>query len=300
MSTIPKTAEGILKTILDDPRYWGQMDRQLIFSQFATVVSSGHQEKIHWMVEAFGITAAEIRADGCRVLTRACGNGFLTIAQWLADKFGLSAADVQTGGKCPSLYWACHGGHLAVARWLVERFDLTIAEIQADKETLVANAAIYGRKDVLEWLVDEFGLFIFGETQWPIWEGIGRAVFYTCNNRHLEIAKWLVASTKLDAKNVSDKWLTSIFTIACERGNLDIALWFSSWAGLTAEDMRAKYKEALHGAYKVGCLAAVQWMVDNFALTSDDARECLSITPREPTPGYSATRDWLKARFKLD
>lgn len=52
--------------------------------------------------------------------------GRLEIARWLVDTFGLTVEDARADGDF-ALYWACLNGHLGTAQWLAETFKL-IAE----------------------------------------------------------------------------------------------------------------------------------------------------------------------------
>jgi hypothetical protein len=92
---------------------------------------NGQQLAAQWLVERFGLTAADARAEDNKALRGVCANGHLAVAQWLAETFSLTAEDARANDNW-ALRMACENGHLAVAQWLAERFSLTAEDARAE------------------------------------------------------------------------------------------------------------------------------------------------------------------------
>ena len=73
------------------------------------------------------------------------------------------------------------------------------------------------------------------------------AIHQSCENGHLEVAKWLHASFKLTADDVkSDDF--SAFVGSCSSGHLDAAMWVADTFAVTEGEARAHGSEALRNA----------------------------------------------------
>jgi hypothetical protein len=118
---------------------------------------NGHLEVAQWLVEAFGLTAADVCADYNAALRLSCQNGRLEVARWLVEAFGLTAEDVRADDNA-ALRYSCARGHLGVARWLVEAFGLTAADARANDYHALRISCASGHFEVARWLVEHFDL----------------------------------------------------------------------------------------------------------------------------------------------
>ena len=75
----------------------------------------------------------------------------LTVLQWLIEKFGLTAADISSGRNW-FLRAACVTGNLAIAKWLTKQFKLKLPRYWDQ----VNRAARQRHTDVTDWLIDNY------------------------------------------------------------------------------------------------------------------------------------------------
>lgn len=106
--------------------------------------SFGHLETAVWLVETFGLTAADIKSSKTAAF---CVGKQLHMVQWLVETFNLDYADLSWPWDT-ALVVACHEGHLPTVKWLVRIFNPIAADIRNGKDA----AQQFGHRDVVQWL----------------------------------------------------------------------------------------------------------------------------------------------------
>ena len=99
-----------------------------------------------------------------------------------------------------------------------------------------------------------------------IWYGLAGA----CSAGHLDVAKWLHATFKINpGKLLNFRLLIGV----CENGHLEVAQWLHATFGFAAADVRSEKNRALYMACENGHLEILKWLHATFALTAEDARK---------------------------
>ena len=169
---------------------------------------------------AGGLTAAEVRAENCRVLCLASMKGHADVVGDLADAFGLTADDARASN---GLRWACQYGHTAVVRRLLG-MGLTAADARDNRNLALSYASAMGNLEVVEMLV-----------------GTG-----------LTPADALQPSVGM--QEFGDEQLFCAFHLACYKGHAEVVE-FLLGTGLTAADARAA---AAHAGAHAAVAAALE------------------------------------------
>ena len=239
------------------------------------------------MVEQFGLTPADARANRNVALRMACRRGHFEMAQWLADTFHLTAEDARDYNNY-ALRVVCEDGNLDIARWLVDTFHLTAEDARTGYHSPLLRACVMCRLEMVQWLVSTFDL-----TAEDIRAEDNAALKHACGTLlgmggGLALAAWLIDRFHLTMADGG----ASIMVRACETDKTDVVELLVDRFGLTADDIRAG------GLLAAACssrwsIRIAEWLVDTFHLTADDARDIDTAA----LPAASAL--WLHTRFSV-
>ncbi|MFA6166948.1 MAG: ankyrin repeat domain-containing protein [Gemmatimonadaceae bacterium] len=85
------------------------------------------------------------------LLLEVCANGRPFAADWVVNACGLTTADVKEN-NCQLLCDVCAGAPLAMVVWFVARFNIGPAEVATNAYGALRTVAAAGRLEILEWL----------------------------------------------------------------------------------------------------------------------------------------------------
>ena len=95
------------------------------------------------------------------------------------------------------------------------------------------------------------------------------AIHQSCENGHLEVAKWLKAGFGITAEDVKSEDFAA-FIGSCSSGHLDVAMWVADTFAVTDAEARAQSSEALRNALVCDHDHVVVWLVERFGMDVDD------------------------------
>jgi len=301
-------------------------DRDKVLEAFREACLENAHRIARRLEGVFELTGAEVRAHDNRILRLACGGGHLELARWLVDHFGLTAADARAGRDSSSytpLQLASARDRLEVARWLAGHFRLTETDAHLTHSYGFRAACANGHFGSAYWLAGYFGpaagaeyLTAFadacrghpGTARWlahfrpaaaDVRAGHNRALHAAFGDGGLGVARWLIEHYRLAAGDVrwddnrlicavcsrgdlgQASWLIASFDLsdapgdgalamACGEPHPGLARWLSGRFGLVAADMHAGGNSALRRAIIFGCVRTVRWLVAVFGLAVDD------------------------------
>jgi len=259
----------------------------------------------------------------------ACRHGRLELAKWLVEEFGLGAADARVCDNF-ALRLSCAGGHLETVRWLVAKFSLSAVDARSRSGSALRLSCANGHSETALWLVDEFDLGADDAR-----EVDNFALRAACRNGHFDLAEWLVVATGLgpaDVRSVEDqilccacergaleelKWVLDAgeytpadirafrhlypLYLVCKGGHLAAAEWLTREFGRGLADVLSRVDVVTCGALVAACsggqLKMAQWLVSEFGLTDAEVRADGLALRAACCVGDNKVAEWLVAAY---
>jgi hypothetical protein len=257
-----------------------------------------HLEIAAWLVDSFH--ALRTTCKPMPIFWGCCEMGHLDAAKWIATKFDIVPAQVTGCGELNPFFFQCERGYVETATWLVETFAGDPSRndnFRADMFMAAAKqAAKLGHADVLQ----DFLAKLLQTRIWPShvqqWETMGEYFEDSCENGHLDVAKWLCAKHK----SMLDGHLASAaFAIACGNGHMEIAKWLAeTFSGVP----RIHATWGLWQACEHGHMGIVRWLTQTFPLvySGSTSRDVCIAIKRCCEHGHLEIAQWLLEYFKKE
>ncbi len=133
--------------------------------------------------------------------------------------------------------------------------------------------------------------------------GMPAAFRLVCARGRTLTAQWLADRARMARRSPTT---TGALGCACANGHLRTAQWLTGRFGLTTADARSLGNHALNGAYLRGFAPVVEWLVETFELTAQDAAVELGYGALLGAPlwnacanGHIAIAQYLVKRLKV-
>ena len=249
------------------------------------------------VAKEFGVAKRHIRMHNNYIMCITCEKGHLNVLQWVMEAYGLDVSDIHSGkNRARPLALAAQDGHLPILQWTTERFDLPINVFLNGDESIFYVACANNRIEIVKWLSAKFDIPALGNTS----QVANMSLFNAVSKGSTETMNWLIGAFGMTSANIYVPGEnTTALAIACGNGYLETAKHLTQLLGLTAEDARAFWNEALKTAARNGQLAMIQWLVKKFELGSDDVRD-VGAMPTACAHGHLAAAEWLANTFNLN
>jgi hypothetical protein len=220
--------------------------------------TDGRREGVaHWLVEEFGLAAAENAPETRRVLRVAAAANVSHGVQWLVERFGTTAAGAL---GCSAVHDAIRG-----------------AGFRRESESTRVS---YGRPTVaIYWLADRFGV---DPSLVP--PPSSRVLADACAAGSLGAVRW--ACTHAPRDLLADHCVRlSMLSSACLKGHLEVAEFLGD-QGLVACIAIEEAVLITRLAHAAGQRAAAQWVVNRFDIISDSfhGNNLVGIEPADGGP----------------
>eukprot|EP01105_Mastigella_eilhardi_P024574 TRINITY_DN6443_c0_g1_i2.p1 TRINITY_DN6443_c0_g1~~TRINITY_DN6443_c0_g1_i2.p1 ORF type:complete len:760 (-),score=111.65 TRINITY_DN6443_c0_g1_i2:814-2886(-) len=253
-----------------------------------------------WLADEIGVSAVDVRADGCSALRAACESGRLSLVRWLVVRFALDEEDTCSGQ--PNAFWtSCAHGHLKTAKWLLSRFPGAVGDAARSLQMCAPRpGALASDGATVQWLVARLGLraadLAVPHADWKAVDSARGTWLVTClsSSRHFVLARWLAdEALHLTRDNAAGSALAALCT-ACSAADAEMAAWLVQRFDLTAEDAWRDCCCVLHYCVKSGERDMVAWAVNSFNFTADELCCQLTCAP----PNMSLGR-WMIAHYHI-
>ena len=192
-------------------------------------------------------------------LCLACCCGKSEIAMCLIEEFGCDPK-VRGSRNRTLLHFACYGGSLQLVQTLIQKYNAGIDINSRDdsNDTPFHQAALSGRAEVLEYLIDRFGCD-------PNVKGdLGKSLLHcACCGNNLALVKTLIQDHQADINAKDDLNDTPLFN-AAESGNSEVVLWMINSLECDLNTHGYLGKTLLHHACEGGNISVVRTLIQEY------------------------------------
>lgn len=256
----------------------------------------GRLDLVPFLVQHYGVTAADMRECGCAPLVTACERGDLAAAQLIASSTNLTLDDV---ARSQALRKACMGAHWAVVDWLRATVGLGAAHMCARDaarglRSVLTEACYRGDRRAVEHLVLTFGVtrVELGAELYPVIDAACRADW------DVDAVAWVL--TRFAVTIADLRMATWTLIDICKRGRLELLDWLLAHYPFEKEDACVDDARPLRDACDEGHLAVAQRLADHFGLTAADASAMRHWILRYACRRRDAAMvRWLRERFGI-
>jgi len=253
---------------------------------------------------------------------QACKYGTADVAIWLIARYDIKYADEYMVAACENktgqqlLAWlclrynkdgealhdlellrvACVQGNVQTAQLIAAMVEQkTASALHQAMESLPA-ACLGGHTEVAEWLITKFGMTANTSDYMN-----DNALVLACYTGTSAMARWLV--DRLQLTDVHPECQLLSLRAAMIFSDVELLSWLTDRFAIAALGEEWGGNKILHDAYRVKHMSSLEWVVNSFDLTAEDARrgnnQALIMACVEQTPRALEVAQWLTDRFGL-
>lgn len=248
----------------------------------STAAAGGHLAVVRWLVEEFGLTAADARDNQDGALVASAEHGHLPVVRYLAERF-------YTAERAPAAFDAAvRTGHMPVVTYLADWFGVHAGDVTCGTHTMLQLATESGHMDVVLYMAERFNMHPCASSlSWTAANGHLAMLQYLVERRGMSapherhhvlmhmvmlggaaVVRYIVERLGVTAEELDDGCLPDL----CAVGDVDAVRYIVETFGMTAQDARSDDNAALVVAASRGHMDVVRYLVDTFGLTPKDAR----------------------------